>query len=115
MSRKALDLDPDDVYARNHFGWELYLLGKYDEAMEENRRALAQRPDLAGVHYALGLLYDRQEDEAGAREHYGQFVRTSSTGELAQRARKRLAELSPKSEGLTRGSFSGTSPTQGKP
>ena len=153
LSRKALELDPDDVYARNHLGWGLYLMGDYDEAMEENRRALAgpaaappklsayihanvgllhliagelpeaaasfersadlapqeihhaailklrellaKRSDLPGIHYTLALLYDRQQDEAGARDHYGRFVKAVSTGELALRARERLAELSP--------------------
>jgi hypothetical protein len=55
---------------------------------------------LAGVHYRLGELYERQKNPARAAEHYRAFIDLwkSADADLQPRvaeARRRLQELTP--------------------
>ena len=53
--RKALQIQPDNAYARNDLGTALRAKGQWDEAIAEYREALQIKPDYADAHYNLGI------------------------------------------------------------
>lgn len=84
----------------NHFG-ALYNLaavyresGRYTQAEEMLKRALAQLPDSGDVHFRLGELYllDLKRPEEAARE-FDAVLRLASGSPLAQRAGSYLAQI----------------------
>ncbi len=64
--RRALELDPDNVYALYEYGKFLYLAGRPDEAMAESRRAHELDPLYPEPLEGIGrvYLYTRQYDKA---------------------------------------------------
>lgn len=66
--RKAVELSPHDVEARNNLGMTLAELGRLDEAAASFREVLQLTPDLAEAHYNLGIILNRlgQPNEASA-------------------------------------------------
>ncbi|QWG12048.1 tetratricopeptide repeat protein [Bradyrhizobium sediminis] len=49
-------------------GWNLYLLGRYDEAIDAMTSAIAQRADYYWAYFRRGASYDKKGDRAKARE-----------------------------------------------
>ncbi|HUU98150.1 MAG TPA: tetratricopeptide repeat protein [Phycisphaerae bacterium] len=66
--RKALELKPDFVTARNRLGIALNKLGRHGEASAEFRRAIAVQPEAAYLHNNLGfsLYLEAKYSEAEA-------------------------------------------------
>lgn len=58
--RKAIDLDPNYVYAHSSLGVAYAHKGLYDDAVEQYKEALRIDPDYAGAHYNLGNHYTRK-------------------------------------------------------
>ena len=64
---RAIELKPDDFYVIDSLGWVLYRLGRYDEAIEQLRRALALSDDTE-VAAHLGEVLWVTGDRKGARD-----------------------------------------------
>ena len=58
--RTALKLEPVSVYLTQTVGRSLYYLHRYDEALEQFRKAQALDPDYGTTNRGLGLLYIQQ-------------------------------------------------------
>ncbi|HZL01149.1 MAG TPA: hypothetical protein VFC47_14765 [Caulobacteraceae bacterium] len=56
LALKAVSLDGSDAYAHNILGTALSLMGRFEEAMAEQRRALELNPYLAAADGELGRL-----------------------------------------------------------
>lgn len=51
-----------------HLGWNLYLLGRYDDAIEALTSAIAQQPNYYWAYFWRGLSYDKKGERAKALE-----------------------------------------------
>lgn len=54
-ARAALAIDPDDAFAHNCLGYELFQSKRFDEAIAQFQAALTKRPDFAAAHNNIGL------------------------------------------------------------
>jgi len=59
-AQRALDLDPLSPNTRLNRLFTLYLARRYDEVLDQARETIEIDPGYAGVHYYLGLIYERQ-------------------------------------------------------
>ena len=60
VSKKSVQLDPQDAEAHNNLGVLLQEQGKLYEAEKSNRKAIELKPDYAEAHNNLGLLLKEQ-------------------------------------------------------
>jgi tetratricopeptide (TPR) repeat protein len=60
--------DKRDTPYYYHLGWNLYLLGRYDEAIEALTSAIAQQPNYYWAYLRRGLSYDKKGERAKALE-----------------------------------------------
>ena len=68
--RRAIELDPKTKKHRHgHLGHALYEQGRYAEAVEATRVAVAQRPDDAVAHSNLGVALNKLERYKEAETH----------------------------------------------
>jgi tetratricopeptide (TPR) repeat protein len=67
--RKALAAAPDSHSALVDLGGVLLNLGRFEEALRVNQRAVEASPDDALANSQLGMAYDLQNDEERAIEH----------------------------------------------
>ncbi len=71
---QAIKLNPEGVAGHRDLGWALYNLGKYSEAEDPLRRAVALKPDDYFTHYHLGLvLTELGRLEVPRTNSYGPF------------------------------------------
>ena len=56
-------------------GVKLLDQGKYDEAIAEFQKVLQTDPNLASVHYNLGVAYERKNQAADAQAQYNEAIR----------------------------------------
>ncbi len=78
LYEKALDLDPHLVQARNNYGQALEVLGQFEAAYVQYRRAVQDSlywvhprdPELGGAWYNLARLLDRKGDHKAALYAY---------------------------------------------
>src|SRR6202035_277274 len=68
--RKALTLRPDLIEAHMGLGTALMDAGRFDEAIDEDQRALAAAPNDAALGTNLGLAYYRKGDLGHARAQF---------------------------------------------
>jgi tetratricopeptide (TPR) repeat protein len=71
LVEKAMRLDPESAaYYSFDLGWAYRLLGRYDEAIAAQQRALTRNPEFPPVHFELARLYHElgREEEARAEE-----------------------------------------------
>ncbi|PYU90001.1 MAG: hypothetical protein DMG25_17900 [Acidobacteria bacterium] len=71
--RKIALTDPESYRIHQILGESLAKQGRYRDAILEYKLALARRPDLAGIHYQIGLLYwvnepSREGEDAALHE-----------------------------------------------
>jgi tetratricopeptide (TPR) repeat protein len=68
MVHQAVEAEPDNYAYRDSYGWALYRLGRYDEAVQQLRRAADTEDETDGVILDhLGDALERTGDLAGAR------------------------------------------------
>ena len=68
--QKALEIDPENVYAWNGLGYVYHDLRRYDEAITAYRQALQLDPQYASPWNGLGLVYEDQGQYDQAIHHY---------------------------------------------
>ncbi|MGH9775488.1 MAG: protein kinase domain-containing protein [Candidatus Acidiferrales bacterium] len=64
--KRAIDLNPNDYYAREMYGWLLVSMKRFDEGLAENKRAISIDPLSGEANMLLGmsLYYTHHYDEA---------------------------------------------------
>ncbi|MHB1035369.1 MAG: tetratricopeptide repeat protein [Pirellulales bacterium] len=72
--RRALELDPNLVEARNMLGVAMFQLGRLDDAVAEYDRALVVEPDSAKTHNNLGSALAKQGNLPEAVKHYRRAI-----------------------------------------
>ena len=79
--RRAINTAGDsDVKKINERGIEYGKQGKYDEAIKEFHKVVAIEPDIANVHYNLGLAYKKKGMNAEADKEFAEYERLSNAG-----------------------------------
>jgi len=72
--KRAIELAPQDTFARTRLGSVLARQGKYEEAVGELVAALALQPDNIDAHRFLGEIYAIQRRDGLALEHYSRAL-----------------------------------------
>ncbi len=65
---------------------KLYKEGKYDKALPEYEKAIAQNPNNPVTHYNLGNAQFRKEDFPGSEKNFEDAASTATTNEFKQRS-----------------------------
>lgn len=65
---------------------KLYKEGKYDKALPEYEKAVAQNPNNPITHYNLGNTQFRKEDFTGSEKNFEAAASTAATNDLKQRS-----------------------------
>jgi tetratricopeptide (TPR) repeat protein len=78
-----------DIYT--HLGAAEIRLGRWEDAIENLRKAVEMTPDAPLPHYYLGQAYHETGMRAKAREAWKRFLRSSEHSELADEVREALA------------------------
>jgi tetratricopeptide (TPR) repeat protein len=72
--QKATEVDPDFYAAWVNLGSSLLATGKFDQALEMNKRAYALRPEDAAVNSQLAMNYYYLRDYLEARKYFGKVL-----------------------------------------
>ncbi len=70
MAEKAMGLKPGDPYIMDTYGWVLYRLGRYSEAVKTLELAHRQKPDESIIAEHLGDAYYQVQAPQQARQMY---------------------------------------------
>lgn len=62
FARRAIDLDPLTPFNHHNVGWGLYYARRYDEAIEQYRRVIADFPTYSFGYYGLSKIHRIQGD-----------------------------------------------------
>lgn len=85
--RRLLEVAPESVWGHQASGDALESVGNHALAIIEYRKALAERPDLPGVHYSIARSIQSSEGVAGSEDDavqaYRQELRIDPTNALA--------------------------------
>lgn len=95
-ARQELQLRPYNVPLRFLLGSLHHAVGNAPAAREHLQRVIAQQPDHAEAHYALGLIArDDEGDLVGADRHFREYLRLRPDGPHAEQARNSLLRSVP--------------------
>ncbi len=78
--KKAIELNPNDVYALYGLGNTYYCKAKYDDAVKIYTKAININPDYAKVHYSLSLAYSKLGMTREAEKQKTMFRKLSQGG-----------------------------------
>ncbi|MBI5308257.1 MAG: tetratricopeptide repeat protein [Planctomycetes bacterium] len=79
--RRVITMAGDsDVKKINERGIEYGKQGRYDEAIKEFQKVVSIEPDIANVHYNLGLAYKKKGMQPEAEKEFAEYERLSKTG-----------------------------------
>ena len=90
MIREAVEGDPDNEAYRDSLGWAYYQMGRYAEAVEELKKAVAaggDEPDGVILDH-LGDAYDKLGQADKARETWQKSVHFLDHDKEVEKARK---------------------------
>ncbi len=87
--RRALELDPDNVYALHEYGWFLSRTGRPDEALAEYRRAQDLDPLNPTPLYGIGCVYLNTRQYDKAMEYWQAVLELAPDNSLAPIRRNR--------------------------
>ncbi len=68
--RKLIKIDPQNYYFHVNLGWDLVILGKFDQAVLTEEDAIKIRPDEDTAYNALGFIYLNQKKYAQAERMF---------------------------------------------
>ena len=80
---RAIELDPDFVYAYSGLGWTYYHQGNYTKAIELYEKAIELKPDDAKAYIALGIAYKAQGKPELRISNYKKAARLGHQGAQA--------------------------------
>lgn len=97
--QKALEIVPDDINLRQNLALTYYLLGDYNDAVQQIETVLAKDPQNTTAHYYLGQFYayrsdDGRDVEKGV-EALEKFISLGKEGLDVDKARQMIKELKP--------------------
>jgi glycosyltransferase involved in cell wall biosynthesis len=90
--RKLLATNPHDLNALNLVGMLLHQFGRSDEALQHVGRAVSLAPQVAGLHYNLGLIQNAKGDFPGAKESFSTALALDGNFLKAREALERLED-----------------------
>ncbi|NOY05696.1 MAG: tetratricopeptide repeat protein [Chlorobi bacterium] len=93
MYQKYLVDRPEDSNARIDMGVCYFQLGQFEQAKDVMEEALKYDPKHQKGHYNLGIVNIRLGDTAKAREWFRKTIEINPDADVANMARKQLAEL----------------------
>jgi tetratricopeptide (TPR) repeat protein len=79
--RTAISLDPFNASAHYFLARLLYTDNRFDEAIEESKRAIALAPGFVRAYENLGLCYEGKHDQAEAERWYREAIDREATNE----------------------------------
>jgi cellulose synthase operon protein C len=85
---------PESSSTADTLGWAYYNKGAYRSAVELLQEAEKMAPEDPGVHYHLGLTYDKLGDEARARRELERTLQINPKHPRNQEIRQLLSRLS---------------------
>ena len=86
----SLQLNPRSPASLSNLGYVYFDLGRLDEALAQQQRALEADPAFANAHYGLALIHERRGQATQARAHFAEYLRLDPRGYWARRARQAL-------------------------
>ena len=86
----SLQLNPRSPAVLSNLGYVYFDLGRLDEAMAQQQRALEADPAFANAHYGLALIHERRGQTSRARAHFAEYLRLDPRGYWSRRARQAL-------------------------
>ncbi len=89
MSKKSLELDPENSSYLDTFGWILYKMGKYGEAKKYISDAIEKEPDNPTLLDHLGDVYNKLNDQQKAIEYWQKALSQDTDNESI---RKKIEE-----------------------
>jgi Tfp pilus assembly protein PilF len=102
--KKAIEVNPDNMTARDQYGIWLRTQGRFKDAEANYLQALQRQPNHANTHLNLGILYDLYLGKSvQALEQYQQYL--SLQGETpapeAEKVKSWVAELQRRNKGAS--------------
>lgn len=93
--QKALTIPtyPNRASSYHNLGWAYFNLGRDKDAEDALTRALQLDPQLASVHYTLGLVYEKLRRFPSALESFKRAEALDSNGPIARAAREHIERL----------------------
>jgi TolB-like protein/DNA-binding winged helix-turn-helix (wHTH) protein/Flp pilus assembly protein TadD len=67
--RRGTELDPGDAEALYHYGWGLWLVGRFDEAIPVLEHAVELDPVSYANFFLAGALFDAHQDERAIQQY----------------------------------------------
>jgi Tfp pilus assembly protein PilF len=89
-SVQAFDANPA---AHSNLAYAYLDLGRVEEAIRGQRRAIALDPKFSAAHYGLGMALERAGDRAGATAAFRRYLALEPTGYFSVKAVERLTAL----------------------
>ena len=89
-ARQALPQNPN---VADTLAWVYYKKGVYGSAADLLKEAIHTSPDNPTYHYHLGMVYDKLNDKAHAREELQRTLKLSPNFEHAQEVKQVLSTL----------------------
>lgn len=89
----SVTTNPGNPAAWSNLGFVSYDLGRLDDAVRAQRRALDLDPGFANAHYGLAQAAARQGDAGAERRHWEAYLKLEPRGTYSRRAREALDRL----------------------
>jgi len=83
---KAVKMLPDDPEVLMNYGYTLYLVSKFNEAVTYLKKALEIQPIYPEANYNIALAYSRLRQYTLAREHWEKVIEQSPDSSLAKKS-----------------------------
>lgn len=94
LIERALEVKPDNGYILDSYGWVLYRLGKFDQALEKLEKAVALTTEDPMLFEHMGDVYHALHQKNEALEHWRRSLRNHEKEEgLKERVEKKIQEL----------------------
>ena len=92
-ARKAVLIKDNNADYLDTFGWALFRLNRYDEALDALSKAFELKPDIFCIHYHLGAVYYKLGMLDKASYHLKEQISLKKEGQYAQRAKEILVKI----------------------
>lgn len=80
LARRAVELDPMTPFNQHNVGWGLYFARRYDEAIKQYQKVVANFPNYSFGYYGLSKIYRITGETAEAIEENKKAMRAMNAG-----------------------------------